>query len=80
MLCVTVPGSLADVAILGDNNTFIIVWQPPENPNGKLLGYTIRVYPLDNIDRALTVDKEANDYYHVLTVVPRESNLRVQVP
>ena len=81
MHCIIVPGPLADVAVLGRNDTIVIVWRPPQNPNGELLGYSIRFYELGMVDQANNVDKEASEYYHVLTDadVPSGSNIQVQV-
>ena len=75
--CVTVPGPPSCVVVVGCT----IIWQPPEMPNGVLLGYTIRVYPVGSVGQARTVNKGANDFYHRLTSanLPAGDNLQVQV-
>ena len=58
-----------------------VIWKPPETPNGVLLGYTIRVYPVGSVGQARTVNKSADDFYHAFTSanIPSGDNLQVQV-
>ena len=74
--CVTVPGPPTCVVV-----GCIVICQPPQTPNGNLLGYDIRVYPEGSEGQAQIVNKTADEFYHVLTDVnlPAKGNLRVQV-
>ena len=56
-----------------------VIWKPPEIPNGVLLGYTIRVYPVGSVGQSQTVNKSADDFYHAFTNIPAGDNLQVQV-
>ena len=59
----------------------VVIWQPPQSPNGNLLGYIIRVYSTGNIEQAQTINVGVNPLYRKLTTdnLPAGNNLQVQV-
>ena len=71
------PGPPAQVNVING----IVIWQPPQTPNGKLLGYTIRVYSACNVEQAQTIDVGTSNLYHELPTsdLPAGDNLQVQV-
>ena len=59
-----------------------VIWQPPQTPNGNLVGYTIRVYPDGNVEQAkIIIVNTTDDMYHQLSAssLPDGDNLLVQV-
>ena len=73
----TVPGPPARVNVVGCT----VIWQPPQTPNGNLVGYTIRVYPDGNVEQAQIINVGTTDMYHQLSAsgLPAGDNLLVQV-
>ena len=77
LILFTVPGPPSSVAVVDR----VVIWQPPQSPNGNLLGYIIRVYSAGNIGQAQTINVGVDPLYRRLTTdnLPAGNNLQVQV-
>ena len=64
-LC-TVPSAPQDVRAFSN----VIVWGPPDEPNGEIVGYQVRF--IGTLSRTRTVSKTLTESYHVV----RESDTR----
>ena len=73
----TVPGPPASVAVVDR----VLIWLPPQSPNGNLTGYNIRVYSDGNVGLGQTNNVDANTFYYKLTTsnLPTGNSLKVQV-